>query len=115
MLPSNLEQLARQVGAGDAEACRAFEQNIVPLVETVVRRWLKQQSRELTRFSSGNGTGGRAPAPTVSIEKARRMTRAVCARLIRRFMSPARGMLRPNDDTLVGPRLLDTHIGSDFR
>lgn len=112
MSPSNLAQLTRQAGSGDAEARRTFEQKVVPLVETVVRRWQKRRSRELTQ-SGNNLTGDATSLRTVSVEEARRATRAVCARLIRRFMSPTRGMARPHDETLVAPRLLDTYVVSE--
>ena len=113
MSPLYLSQIAARAASGDMEARRDFDQQLVPLIETVVRRLLKQQFREFTRRSDGHRLGREAPASTVSSNAARRATRAVCARLIRQFMSPTRGVARPHDETLVAPRLLDTYVVSE--
>lgn len=111
MFPANLVSLARQAAAGDAEARHTFECQIVPLIETVVRRWLRQQHRERCRQPGGRPAAGEDASLSVSADELRRITSTVCARLIRQFLSPSRGVARPGDETIVFGQLLDTLVG----
>lgn len=106
MSPSKLSQLARQVAAGDEHARRIFDHQIVPLVETVVRRWLNHQQRDLA------GRAGDGASPVLSTDQVYRLTNAVCARIVGRSTPALHTKARRSDETLVANGALDTLIGS---
>jgi hypothetical protein len=92
-----LRDLCVRVAAGDQRAREQFDRHIPPLVEVVVRRWLRQQGKEMS---------------TATADLARQLTGECCARMIGNCQSSRWPNDRWAEDTVASRHSSDTFCWS---
>jgi hypothetical protein len=75
MNQASLHDLCVRIAAGDQRAREQFDRQIPPLVEVVVRRWLRQQPEAATGDKS-------PPSASSASQLVRQLTSECCARMI---------------------------------
>lgn len=71
---ANLHDLCTRIAAGDKRARDHFDRQIPPLVEIVVRRWLRQQQ--------ATASADNLPPPSSVLPLVRQLTSECCTRII---------------------------------
>ncbi|HVX12694.1 MAG TPA: hypothetical protein VHC22_16050 [Pirellulales bacterium] len=95
---ASLRDLCRRVAAGDEQARQEFERHVPPLVEVIVRRWLRRQEV---------GTAS-AFDPELLAYRAVQLTQELCARMIGEFDVERQTAEAAPDDTMLVQVVADT-------
>lgn len=95
MNQATLHDLCVRVAAGDKAAREQFDRHVPPLVEVVVRRWLRQQ-------------GKNAASATSTTDLAYQLTSECCARMIGDCQSRPWPADRLTDETVASRQSGDT-------
>lgn len=95
-----LRELCARVASGDENARRDFDRQVPPLVEIVVSRWLSQQRHDAGLSPSSGATAVNSSPVRPLTDRAKQITRTICARMISQFTASGRYRVWPAGETV---------------